>query len=150
MSEVRILLPTDKEAVMAYAKARLALRVSEPMEREMRSWDARWRGEALDHYLPQGWSFAAFAADQMQGFILAQPFLFYRGLTQTLWVECVIADAHQVERELLEVAHRWARDKHLQCLIVENSEDIAHIVRDWPAAKPLDESYIEIRSARFT
>ena len=46
MTEIRILLPTDKDTVLAYGKARLALTVTEPMEREMQSWNARWRASS--------------------------------------------------------------------------------------------------------
>jgi hypothetical protein len=150
MNDVRILLPSDRDAVMAFAKERLARAVSEPMEREMQSWNARWRAESLDHYLPQGWSFAAFTGEgAMLGFLLAQPFLFYRGLTQTLWVEHLEFTAPDVGRRLLETAYSWARDKHLQCVLVENSEEIAAIVSDWPRARLLEGRWVEIRSARF-
>ena len=149
MSEARILLLTDKDAIIAYAKARLGMTVSEPMEREMQSWNARWRAEALDHYLPKGWSFGVFAGAELQGFILAQPLLFYRGMTQTIWVEHLEFNSREVATQLLDTAYRWARDKHLQCLLVENSGENAAILSDWPHARPLDDRWIEIRSARF-
>lgn len=150
MSEIRILLPTDKDALTTYAKGRLAARVSEPMEREMLSWNARWRGEALDHYLPQGWSFGFFGSDgETQGFILGQPFVFFRGHTQTLWIEHLEFDSPQIAAQLLDTAHRWARDKHLQCVLVENSVDLTPILADWPQAKINTSGWVEIKSARF-
>jgi hypothetical protein len=115
--DLRILQLSDREAVMDFAKHQLAFRISDPMEREMQSWSARWRGEALDHYLPQGWSFGAFKDGKLQGFILAQPVLFYRGLTQTLWVEHVESELPEVAAQLLDCAQRWARDKHFQCVV---------------------------------
>lgn len=118
---------------MDFAKRQLASRVGDPMEREMQSWSARWRGEALDHYLPHGWSFGAFKDSQLCGFIMGQPFLFCRGLTQTLWIEHVECASPEIEARLLDIAYRWARDKHLQCLL-----------REGP-----DGRLIEIKSARF-
>ena len=146
MSEIRILLASDKEAVLQRGLELLALKVSDPMEREMQSWSAPWRSEALDHYLPQGWSYGEFEGDRLRGFLLAQPFLFHRGHTQTLWVECVGAETAEVAERLIDTAWRWARDKHFQCLLLESAEDWAKALasrRPHPAA-PL----IELRTTR--
>ena len=123
--EIRILQPSDKEAVLAFGKKQLAQSVSDPMERELQSWNARWRGEALDHYLTLGWSFAAFAPE-LEGFLLAQPLLFYRGLTQTLWVETVQASTPEIAQQLLDAVRAWARDKHFQCVL---TNDGAHEIK---------------------
>jgi hypothetical protein len=114
--ELRILQPSDKQALIEFGQMQLAQTHSDPMEREMQSWNARWRAEALDHYLPLGWSFAAYASE-LQGFLLAQPLLFYRGLTQTLWVETVQAATPEIAQQLLEAVRAWARDKHFQCVL---------------------------------
>jgi hypothetical protein len=134
--DLRILQPADKEAVLAFAKTRLAARVFDPSEREMESWSARWRPEALDHYLPLGWSFAAYRlpGDELVGFILGQPLLFFRGLTQTLWLELIEANEPQIEAALIDCAQRWARDKHLQCALMDGQ----------------DGKFREIKTARFT
>lgn len=148
--EVRILLPQHKEAVLAYARQALEWRIKDPMELEMESWGARWRGEALDHYAPMGWSFAAFDGEQkVIGFILAQPFLFLRGLTQTLWVEYLSASQPAVGQALLDTAHRWARDKHFQCVLLEETPAIADLVREWKQRHPIATPFIELRSAKF-
>ncbi len=149
MSDFRILLPTDKDSVLNYGKARLALTMGEPMELEMQSWNARWRAEALDHYLPQGWSFGAFDGAELCGVILGQPFLFYRGLTQTLWIEHLEANTPDLAKQLLDIAQRWARDKHLQCVLLENSVHNAALLIEFPRAHLLDDRWIEIRSTRF-
>lgn len=104
---------------MEFAKQRLAARETDPMEREMKSWSARWRGEALDHYLKLGWSYGAFENGQLRGFVLGQPFLFHRGLTQTLWLEHLEAENSEIENFLLDCASKWARDKHFQCVLME-------------------------------
>ena len=120
MSELRILQPSDREAVIDFAKRQLAAATADPMEREMQSWSARWRSEALDHYLPQGWSFGAFQEGRLHGFILAQPILFFRGLTQTLWIEHLEGDGPEATDQLFDCALRWARDKHFQCVVRED------------------------------
>jgi hypothetical protein len=147
---VRILLPQERDAILNSAKERFKARFANPMEAEMQSWSARWRAEALDHYLPQGWCFGAFSpTEENLGFVLAQPFLFYRGLTQTLWVEHLEATTTDVGQRLLDTVYRWSRDKHLQCVLVENSGEIAAILQDWPNVRLLEDRWFEIRSARF-
>ncbi|MBX7230579.1 MAG: hypothetical protein K1X29_00705 [Bdellovibrionales bacterium] len=90
------------------------------MEWEMAKWTAPWRQEALRHYLPLGWSFGAFSEDvegkklSLQGYILAQPLLFFQTQTQTLWVEHVSGSSSYILKSLLETVVRWSRDKHLQ------------------------------------
>lgn len=146
--EIRILLPAHKDDLLAFAKTQ----IEEPdeMEREMHAWTARWRGEALDHYLPQGWSFGAFdGGEKIQGFLLAQPYLFHRGLTQTLWVEQFNFANLNVAHALLDTAYRWARDKHFQCVLIEERPEIQSLLRDWRQAHPVEQTLVELRSARF-
>lgn len=148
--DVRILLPTDREAILAFEKARLADGPGDEMERELRAWTARWRGEALDHYLGMGWSFGIFNRDRIEAYFLAQPFLFYRGLTQTLWVEHLTPGTPEQAHALLDTAYRWARDKHLQCVLLEDSAATRFALEQYPKAAGRDETvHIEIRSAKF-
>lgn len=119
------------------------------MEHEMSSWTAPWRQEALNHYLPQGWSFGAFEGGELKAYVLGQPFLFYRGLTQTLWIEHVSYSEAKSALAVLDVAHRWARDKHLQCVLLENGENLLPLLKDWPAAKEQSVQLIQAKSARF-
>jgi hypothetical protein len=147
--EIRILLPADQEAVMAYARQRLEKAESEPMDIEMKTWVARWRGESLAYYLPQGWSFGVFNQGKLRGFLLGQPFLFFRGLTQTLWIEELQFETPAGGELLLETAYKWARDKHLQCVLLENRADRKPLVEKWKHAHQGDEPMIELRSSRF-
>jgi len=148
-SEVQVLLPQHKDAVLAFAKAQLARRVSDPTESELQSWTAPWRAEALDHYLNMGWSYGLFEGETLVGFLLAQPLLFYRGLTQTLWVEHVSAPESQGRVLLLDTAYRWARDKHFQCVLVEGSPELLEHIGQWRSARQTSPCWIEIRSAKF-
>lgn len=157
LHEIRILLPEDKESVLAFASALAELEISDPIERELQSWSSRSRPEALDHYLRLGWSYGAFDINtgQLLGFLLAQPLLFYRGLTQTVWVEEL---AHKPEDltvalELLNTAYRWARDKHVQCLLLESdSRSVMGILPQWEFANrahTLNAPLIEVRSSKL-
>jgi len=95
-----ILKPMDQDAVLAYARGRAELSESDPMERELASWQARWRPEQLNHYLQLGWCFGAKQMESSSVFLLAQPLLFFRGLTQTLWVETIETDNADIGAEL--------------------------------------------------
>jgi len=114
-----ILLPEHKEIILEFCKRRLAERERDPMEREIKSWSARWRAEALEHYLKLGWSYGAFVQGQLKGIVLGQPFVFHRGLTQTLWLEHLEGESEEIKAALLDCASRWARDKHFQCVLME-------------------------------
>ena len=104
----------------------------------------------MNHYLPQGWSFGAFGADgRTRGFVLAQPFLFHRGLTQTLWVETLEFDDAAVAKALVDTVYRWSRDKHLQCVLVESTPATQFVLEGWPSARVVDGSLVELRTARF-
>lgn len=122
--ELRVLLPADREAVYDFAKRRLTHAAADPMEAEMQSWNARWRTEALDHYLALGWSYGCYRGGELRGFLLAQPFIFHRGHTQTLWVEHVEASDAETADRLIDCAVRWAKDKHFQRVLFDEREVI--------------------------
>ncbi len=150
MSElsVRILLPNDKESILQFERTLLASQEADPMSAELASWTARWRPEALDHYLPQGWSFATFSRDELVGYILAQPFLFQRGHTQTLWVEHLAYTSQSAASLLVDTVHRWARDKHFQCVLIEHSEGTKFILSEGKPAQVAEAGLIELKSTR--
>ena len=148
--ELRILLPENKEAILNLGRQRLARDVADEMEREMLGWNARWRPEALDHYLPQGWSFGAFnAQNELEGALLAQPYLFHRGLTQTLWIEEILVNDTTSAHALLETAYRWARDKHFQTVLAEDLGAWHGALRAFPRARRVEESMLELPSTKF-
>jgi hypothetical protein len=124
--DLKILRAEDIETVLAFEKQRLALETGDEMEREFAAWSAPWRPEALNHYLKNGWSLGAFAGagdgQTLAGYLLAQPLLFFRGLTQTLWVERVAYESPNIGEALIEASWRWAKDKHLQKMILGGQE----------------------------
>ena len=87
------------------------------MQVEMASWNASWRKEALEFYLPTGWCLGIFSDSQLKGYFLAQPFLFINGNTQTLWVETLLTSAENIAEELIQTAIGLAREKHLQRVV---------------------------------
>lgn len=118
--EVRILQLEDAQLILEFERTRP--QDTDTMERELASWSARWREEALNHYLPLGWSFGVFGEGQLQGYLLAQPLLFFRGLTQTLWVERLAFLDLATGQKLAETAWRWAKDKHFQRLLLSETD----------------------------
>ena len=119
----RIATLEDLNEIQDFETKKLAESVSDPMEREIQSWQAKWRKESLDHYLPSGWSFIArdplLKSDysnegQLVAYFLAQPMLFVDGQTQSLWVEHVAFSSLQSRDEICDLAYRLSREKHFQ------------------------------------
>lgn len=115
-----VLIFDDLDRVFDFEMRRLEREIPDEDERMLAQWRSPWRREALEHYLKLGWSMSLHDSQgEMVAYFLAQPFLFMRCQTQTLWVEHVggTAEAHRLEA--LEVAVRLARDKHLQRVLVQ-------------------------------
>lgn len=144
--EFKVLKSEDQETVLGFERIRSELTQPDPVERELSSWKARWRPEQLNHYLGLGWSFGAWQNDQLIGYILTQPILFFRGYTQSLWVEWISYKAPDVGNALLDSAYRWARDKHFQTVLIsEMPADLAQDAR----MTVMKDSILEIPSARW-
>lgn len=144
--DLKILKPEDQEAILSFEKSRLEAQIPDEMERELASWKARWRGEQLTHYLSLGWSFAAFENGRLAGYILGQPLLFFRGLTQTLWIEHISYESLEIGESLLESAYKWARDKHFQTVLVA---DLPKEIKLSRRMDPFKDLITEIPSSRM-
>ena len=138
---------TDIDEVYAYAERRLVLEIPDEIERRFRSWEVAWRREALEHYLKLGWSFIVRRDQQVVGFFLAQPFLFFRGNTQSVWVEHVEADDSETTQALIEVAVRVAREKNFQRALFANAEKLHAELLKW-APTPLPDRIAEVRTSK--
>ena len=90
---------------------------------EMYSWDQPWRKESLSHYAQLGWSFIAVEDQEICGYVLAQPFLFFNNWTQVLWVEHLSSSAIETSYELMDVVIRWAKTKHLQKVLLNGQKN---------------------------
>ncbi len=121
--EEKVLGPEQAPLILEFEKHLLEDAIPDPMEREMASWHAPWRSEALEHYLPLGWSFYLYPENQPEqilGYLLAQPLLYFRSNTQTLWVEHLQSREAQYTNHLVDIAYKWCRDKHLQRLMIKD------------------------------
>jgi hypothetical protein len=142
---------SELDEILAFAESRLALQISDATDRVFRQWGARWRREALEHYLQLGWSFTvrrknSGAAAPLAGFFLGQPFLFMRGNTQTLWIEHLDGDADDVRVGLVDVAIRLSREKHLQRVLF-GDPSIKDVLGSWPHSRMSDE-IIEVQTTK--
>lgn len=122
--EIRILQLADRDTILQYERQKLMTSEPDDMERQMLEWHAPWRNEALEHYLPLGWSFSVSSGAGLEGYFLAQPQVFTRGLTQTLWVERIQFNSGEVLAMLLEVAYKLCREKHFQQLLLGDSRGL--------------------------
>lgn len=117
----------DLEDILAFENKKLSENFSSEEDIMFESWKARWRREALEHYLPLGWSFVIRDSEipsptsdegQIVGYFIAQPFLFFEGLTQGLWVEHISWVSLKIRDELLDLAIKLSREKNFQRVIV--------------------------------
>ncbi len=111
------------------------------------SWSAPWRSESLEHYAASGWSFAAWDGDKIAGYFLAQPFVFFRGLTQTLWIEHLAAVDSETERELIDLARRYGRDKHLQSVLFAENSNLKSNLKDL-GGQPITDQIYEFKTTK--
>jgi hypothetical protein len=121
----------DLDRIYQYETENLQTRISDEMERSIFSWNARWRKESLEHYLPLGWSFVADQNDELKGYFIAQPLVFFDGQTQSLWLEHIAASSDQVLEQLCEVAYKVGREKHLQKVFFPKDDAVFNIVKNW-------------------
>ena len=116
-----------------------------------KSWQAKWRREALEHYLKLGWSFIARRDGAVVGFFLAQPFLFFRGQTQSLWVEWIESSGAEVTEALIDVAVKVAREKHLQRVLFAEAKELEKVTGQalkQRRAVPLEDDIVVVQTTK--
>lgn len=134
----------DKSAIQDLESTFLA--DMDPMERELLTWSARFRPEALEFYLPLGWSFGGFDGDKkLVGYFLAQPLLFFGGLTQTLWVEHLAYKTTETGQALLDLVTRLSKEKHLQRVLLAENFGLQLSA----GHQKIGDAIIEIKTSRF-
>jgi hypothetical protein len=116
--ELQVLSPSDLSEVLAFSRLQ-----SDPTN-PFAEWSAPWRTESLTHYLSIGWSMARrdSRSGRLLGYALAQPVLFVRGQTQTVWIEHVCADSPELVEELVQAMVRVAKDKHMQRVLYNRAD----------------------------
>lgn len=126
------------DEILDFENKKLAETTPDENDRIMEGWRAKWRKEALEHYLPTGWCFVARNPNQTSsfskegtivGYFLAQPLLFFEGHTQSLWIEHLQYSSLQSRDELCDLAYRLSKEKHFQKVYFPNSQLIANSVR---------------------
>lgn len=136
----RIAQLQDIDLIYQFAENKLRAEFSDEAELMMAVWNSRFRKEALEHYLKLGWSFIAYDTDQkIIGFFLGQPFLFFQGHTQSLWVELLMSSDFKIEAELAEIAIKLSKDKHFQKVILPKSVETLHFEKPYVFQKWSDE-----------
>lgn len=127
----RVIQLEDIPELVDYEQRKLIDVIPDENDREIHSWNARWRKESLENYLPLGWSFLVRDEDQentLVGYFLAQPLLFFDGKTQSLWVEHISHSSLQARDQLCDLAYRMSREKNFQRVFFPNNTGIANSV----------------------
>ena len=127
-STSRVIQIQDLENILLFEQKKMAEQAMGQEEAMFATWSARWRKESLEHYLPLGWSFLIEDESILQGYLLAQPFLFLEGQMQCLWVEHLSYNSLKVRDELCDLAYRISREKHFQRVLFPNNPGIMNSV----------------------
>lgn len=119
----RVIQIAEIDEILDFEQRKLAQEIPDETDRAIASWNQRWRIEALQHYIPMGWSFLVrdpanksemSSEGLLMGYFIAQPMLFMHGQTQSLWIEHLQFSSLQVRDELADLAYKLCREKHLQ------------------------------------
>ena len=133
----RVIQIQDLDEILSYEQKKLAETIADSNEAMMAGWNAKWRKEALEHYLPLGWSFLLRDEDMktsenpegpLMGYLLAQPFLFLEGQMQCLWVEHLSYASLKARDELCDLAYRISREKHFQRVLFPNNSGVMNSI----------------------
>lgn len=127
--EVKLFLQEHIDPVHSFEMRQLSQELS-PIAAEMKSWEFPWRKESMEHYMNLGWSFVCLEGDDILGYVLAQPLLFFNNWTQSLWVEHLSATNKDVCYQLMDVVVRWSKTKHLQKVILNPKIESTDFIKE--------------------
>ncbi len=138
---LRTIMSEEIDSILNYESLKLNEGTGADLDRQIQSWNARWRKESLEHYLAMGWSFLAKDAEltnndkegELVGYFIAQPLLFFDGFTQSLWIEYLSYSTLKARDELCDLAYRMAREKHLQKVYFPQSSGIQNCLSTYKA-----------------
>ena len=133
MLDCRVILVDDLQDILDLENKKLQDMYPDESDRMIAGWNSKFRVEALNHYIPLGWSFLARDTEtqQLVGYFIAQPLLFLDGQTQSLWVEHVQYASLQARDELCELAYKLGREKHLQRVYFPNDNGVPNSVKSF-------------------
>lgn len=150
MIQPKILNLSDVPQIIEFEMRRLESSIPDAADRELYSWSASWRKESLEHYLPLGWSFGIWGegSGQLEGYFIAQPQIFTRGMTQTLWVERLVSSSPKLSADLVELVYGLCREKHFQKAVffVHADTSFANSVFQ---LNQVSDSLMELKTAKF-
>ncbi len=144
---LHVLQPNELEEILALENRLLKDRIQDEMDRELFSWNARWRREALEHYLPLGWSFCVREDSELLGYFLGQAFLFLDGQTQSLWIEHLQFTNLQSRDTLVELAIKMGKEKHLQKVYFPNETNLQPALQPYKA-EPWSPNSLLVRTTK--
>lgn len=120
----------DIQTIVQFEKQKYITQGVSDIEISMIQWNSKWRPEYIEHYWKTGWSFTVKnSANQLVGYFLAQPFMFFNGQTQTLWVDVISSEHREVLELMIDTFVKLCREKHLQMVYIpkefleQNSEN---------------------------
>ena len=150
MDNIKVLRLQDLDSIIQYEQKCLEQQIDDPIKRSMVSWNASWRQEALEYYLPKGWSFAVWGGEyqDLQGYLLAQPMLFVNSFTQSLWVETVSFLTSETAIQLIDVAYRTCREKHFQKVLFKDAEILRFALKSYKGLSDIH-GWAEIPTAKM-
>ena len=139
---------THLEEILEFELKKLAEAEPDPVEREFQSWHSKWRRESLQHYLPLGWSFVCRGdSNDLLGYFLAQPLLFFDGQTQALWVEHLHFQSLAIRDELCQLAYKLGREKHFQRVYFPANSSILNALTPYKP-EPWGNGFVFVRTTR--
>lgn len=147
--DLRVLTFGDLEPILELNRSQFS--GEDELADSMKEWHARWRRESLEFYLEKAWSFGYFVESQtgkleLSAYFLAQPILFFRTMTQTLWIEHCYFNNSQEIQQLMEVAYKLSREKHLQRLVFDDPR-LLEYVKAYKHNK-LNENFYEVLTTK--
>lgn len=144
---LQILQLSELDELSNFESDKLKLEMPDEVERNFASWQARWRKESLEHYLPLGWSFIARHDGKIVGYFIAQALLFLDGQTQSLWVEHMQFVDQTTCDALVELAYRLSREKHLQKVYLPDQVSIQKSAQMFKS-EPWSPAMVQLRTTR--
>ncbi|MBC7743131.1 MAG: hypothetical protein H7061_13100 [Bdellovibrionaceae bacterium] len=144
----RIAQLDDVEKVYQFEMEQKFQADADEYETQMLVWDSSFRKESLEHHFKLGWSFVAIDKDnQIAGFFLGQPLLFFDRQTQTLWVEYISSKSDEVNSELIDIAYRLSREKHFQRVLFSSDISVKHLTKPF-SFQPWDRQTVFLKTTK--
>lgn len=144
----RVIDVAEIDEIISFEQSNLVRDVEDEQIRMFLSWSAPWRKESLEFYLPKGWCFAVRDDARMVGYFLAQPVLFFRQMTQTLWVEYLNFENREIGEFLLDLAFKTAREKHIQSVFISPSDELVPLLQ-LKNAKQVNDTFYEFQATKI-